>query len=126
MLRAVTGVVPFIAIVELARTLLPAVSGGWIDVGRVWLIVAVAVVALFVSFGAAFASGLVSHLADRRGCSTRCGARRGASATVAVGVVRSSRLGNGAASWWKMTSTRCTSWWPTPSMMSSPRLRCRR
>ncbi|MGO2933112.1 ABC transporter ATP-binding protein [Microbacterium sp.] len=65
-LGAVTGVVPFIAIVELARTLLPAVSGGWIDVGRVWLIVAVAVVALFVSFGAAFASGLVSHLADAR------------------------------------------------------------
>lgn len=61
---AVGGVVPFIAIVELARTLLPALSGGGIDTGRVWTIVTVAVVALFVSFGAAFASGMVGHLAD--------------------------------------------------------------
>ncbi|MGO2111803.1 MAG: ABC transporter ATP-binding protein [Pseudoclavibacter sp.] len=63
-LGAVSGVVPFIAIAELARTLLPSLSGDEIDAGRVWLIVVVAVVALFVSFGAAFASGAVSHFAD--------------------------------------------------------------
>lgn len=63
-LGAVSGVIPFIAIVELARTLLPALSGGGVDAGRVWLVVTVAVVALFMSFGAAFLSGLVSHFAD--------------------------------------------------------------
>lgn len=63
-LGAVSGVIPFVAIVELARTLLPALSGGEIDAGRVWVIVVVAVVALFVSFGAAFLSGMVSHFAD--------------------------------------------------------------
>ncbi|MFJ2544021.1 ABC transporter ATP-binding protein [Microbacterium sp. NPDC087589] len=64
MIGALSGVVPFIAIVELARTLLPALSGGSVDAARVWMIVAVAVVALFVSFGSAFLSGLVSHFAD--------------------------------------------------------------
>ncbi|MDG4765897.1 ABC transporter ATP-binding protein [Solwaraspora sp. WMMD406] len=63
-LGAVSGVIPFVAIVELARALLPALSGGEIDAVRVWIIVAVAVAALFVSFGAAFLSGLVSHFAD--------------------------------------------------------------
>ncbi|MDG4795582.1 ABC transporter ATP-binding protein [Micromonospora sp. WMMD1082] len=63
-LGAVSGVVPFIAIVELARALLPALSGGQVDPERVWVIVLVAVLALFVSFGTAFASGMVSHLAD--------------------------------------------------------------
>lgn len=63
-LGAVSGVIPFIAVVELARTLLPALSGAEIDAARVWAIVAVAVVALFVSFGAAFLSGMVSHFAD--------------------------------------------------------------
>ncbi|MDA2811125.1 ABC transporter ATP-binding protein [Nocardiopsis sp. RSe5-2] len=64
MLGAVSSVVPFIAIVELARALLPALSGGEVDAGRVRLIVVVAVVALFVSFGASFLSGMLSHLAD--------------------------------------------------------------
>lgn len=63
-LGAASGVIPFIAIVELTRTLLPALSGDDIDATRVWVIVAVAVAALFVSFGAAFLSGLVSHFAD--------------------------------------------------------------
>lgn len=63
-LGAISGVVPFVAIVELARTLLPTLSGGAVDAGRVWAIVVVAVVALFVSFGSAFLSGLVSHFAD--------------------------------------------------------------
>ncbi|WP_029150515.1 ABC transporter ATP-binding protein [Microbacterium indicum] len=61
---AVSGVIPFVAIVELARTLLPGLSGAAIDAGRVWVIVGAAVAALFLSFGAAFLSGLVSHLAD--------------------------------------------------------------
>ncbi|MGC3955514.1 MAG: ABC transporter ATP-binding protein [Propionicimonas sp.] len=63
-LGAASSVVPFIAIVELARTLLPGLSGGQIDAGRVWTIVWVAVIALFVSFGSAFASGAVGHFAD--------------------------------------------------------------
>ena len=63
-LGAACSVVPFVAIVELARTLLPALTGAPIDSGRVWTIVIVAIVALFVSFGAAFGSGLVSHFAD--------------------------------------------------------------
>lgn len=61
---AVTGVVPFAAIVELERTLLPGLDGEPIDVARVWWTVVVAVVALFVSLGAAFGTGMVSHLAD--------------------------------------------------------------
>ncbi len=63
-LGAVCGVVPFLAIVELARAFLPALEGAEIDAGRVWSIVTVAVLALFVSVGAAFASGMVSHFAD--------------------------------------------------------------
>jgi ATP-binding cassette subfamily B protein len=63
-LGAVAGVVPFIAVVELARTLLPALDGDDIDHRRAWTIVAVTVVALCAGFAAAFASGLVGHLAD--------------------------------------------------------------
>ena len=63
-LGAASSVVPFIAIVELARTLLPGLAGGPVDAGRVWTIIWVAVVALFVGFGAAFASGAVGHFAD--------------------------------------------------------------
>lgn len=61
-LGAVSSVVPYIAIVELARTLLS--TGTAIDQARVWTIVVVAAVALLMSVGAAFASGMVSHLAD--------------------------------------------------------------
>ncbi|MFY1634996.1 ABC transporter ATP-binding protein [Solwaraspora sp. WMMB335] len=63
-LGAVSSVVPFVAIVELARVLLPALAGGVVDAGRVGVIVVVAVAASLVSFGAAFVSGMVSHLAD--------------------------------------------------------------
>lgn len=66
LLGAVSGVVPFIAIVELARTLLPAIDGGQIDIGRVWMVVIVAVIALFVTVGTAFAAGAVGHFADAR------------------------------------------------------------
>ncbi|WP_314451029.1 ABC transporter ATP-binding protein [uncultured Microbacterium sp.] len=61
---AASGVVPFIAIVELARILLPAASGEPIDEARAWTVVIVAVAALVVAVGCAFLSGLVSHLAD--------------------------------------------------------------
>ncbi|CAM3731794.1 ABC transporter ATP-binding protein [Kibdelosporangium persicum] len=64
LLGAVTAVVPFIAIVELARTLWPALDGGVVDTARAWTIVVVAVAALVVSFAAAATSGVVSHLAD--------------------------------------------------------------
>jgi ATP-binding cassette subfamily B protein len=63
-LGAVTSVLPLIAIVELARTLWPGTLGGPVDAGRAWAIVAVAAAALVVSFVAAGASGMVSHLAD--------------------------------------------------------------
>lgn len=65
-LGATCGVIPFVAVIELARALFPAMSGGVIDAGRVWIIVIIAVVALFVSFGAAFLSGMVSHFADAK------------------------------------------------------------
>lgn len=63
---AASGVVPFIAIVELARTLLPGINGGAVDEGRVWAIVVVAVIALFVNVGTAFGAGAVGHFADAR------------------------------------------------------------
>ncbi|WP_053386203.1 ABC transporter ATP-binding protein [Leucobacter japonicus] len=61
---AVGSVVPYIAIVELARTLMPALDGNSVDAARVWLIVVIAGIALFASFIAAFLSALVSHFAD--------------------------------------------------------------
>lgn len=61
---AVASVVPFIAIAELARTLLLAEPGASIDAGRAWTIVGIAIAALLVSFGAAFFSGVVSHFVD--------------------------------------------------------------
>ena len=63
-LGAASSVVPFIAIVELARVLLPAIDGAPVDPGRVWMIVIIAAIALVVSFGAAFLSGVVGHFAD--------------------------------------------------------------
>ncbi|MFT4227945.1 ABC transporter transmembrane domain-containing protein [Micropruina sp.] len=66
LIGAASSVVPFIAIVELARTLLPAIDGGPVDAGRVWTIVIVAVVALFVSAASAFGAGAVGHFADGR------------------------------------------------------------
>ncbi|KTR93947.1 ABC transporter [Microbacterium testaceum] len=61
---AASSVVPFIAIVELARILLPAASGEPIDEARAWTVVIVAVAALVVAVSCAFLSGLISHLAD--------------------------------------------------------------
>lgn len=64
LIGAVSSVVPFIAIVELARTLLLSLDGEAVDAGRVWAIVLIACGALLVSFAAAFTSGMVSHFAD--------------------------------------------------------------
>ncbi|MFT3968716.1 MAG: ABC transporter ATP-binding protein [Micropruina sp.] len=66
LIGAASSVVPFIAIVELARTLLPAIDGEPIDSRRVWAIVIGAVVALFISAGTVFAAGAVGHFADGR------------------------------------------------------------
>lgn len=63
-LSAVSSVVPFVAMVELARTLLPSSAGGAVDAGRVWAIAAVAAVGLMVYAGAGFAAAVVSHVAD--------------------------------------------------------------
>ncbi|MFT3660241.1 MAG: ABC transporter ATP-binding protein [Gordonia sp. (in: high G+C Gram-positive bacteria)] len=63
---AVASVVPYIAVVELAKALIPSLDGGVVDTGRVWWIVAIAAVALLVSVGAAFGSGMFSHFVDAR------------------------------------------------------------
>lgn len=57
-------VVPFIAIVALSDTLLPAARGEAIDVTRTWGIVVAAGVALVARFGLLWSAGLVSHLVD--------------------------------------------------------------
>lgn len=61
---AASSVMPFLAVLELARAILPALEGAPVNAARVWLSVIVAVVALLVAFGAAFASSMVAHLAD--------------------------------------------------------------
>ncbi|MFY1632859.1 ABC transporter ATP-binding protein [Solwaraspora sp. WMMB335] len=63
-LGAVASIVPFVAIIELARVLLPGLAGEPVDAGRAWAIVWIAVGALVMAFGGAFASGMISHLAD--------------------------------------------------------------
>ncbi|WEG08667.1 ABC transporter ATP-binding protein [Microbacterium horticulturae] len=61
---AASSVIPFIAIVELSRVLLSAIDGAQVDAARVWAIVLVALIAMVVSFGTAFLSGVVGHFAD--------------------------------------------------------------
>ncbi|MDR2565399.1 MAG: ABC transporter ATP-binding protein/permease [Bifidobacteriaceae bacterium] len=63
-LGSASSVVPYVAIVELARTLLPSLGGQAVDRDHAWLVVWVAVGALIVSFACTFGSGFVSHLAD--------------------------------------------------------------
>ena len=60
-LASAAGVVPFIAVVELAETLL---AEGPLDTGRLWAIVWVAVGALFVRFVCMAIALLISHMAD--------------------------------------------------------------
>lgn len=64
LLAGIATVVPFIAVVELARVLLPALSGAPVDGGLAWMVVIVASVSLIVRFALLMAAGLVSHLAD--------------------------------------------------------------
>lgn len=64
LIGAVTSIVPLIAVIELARTLLPSLTGAPVDQQRAWLIVGIAATALVISFATAGASGMVSHLAD--------------------------------------------------------------
>lgn len=61
---AVTSVIPMIGIVELSRTLWPALSGAPVDSGRAWMIVTISAAALVISFVAAGTSASISHLAD--------------------------------------------------------------
>lgn len=64
LLAGLVTVVPFIAVVELARLLLPALGGDPVDAGRAWTIVIVASVSLLLRFGLLMLAGLVSHLVD--------------------------------------------------------------
>lgn len=64
LLAGLVTVVPYIAVVELARVLLPAIEGASIDAGRAWTIVVVASVSLLLRFALLMLAGLVSHLAD--------------------------------------------------------------
>ncbi|GAB3759327.1 ABC transporter ATP-binding protein [Microlunatus parietis] len=61
---AVAGVLPFVAIIELVRTLWPALSGGPVDAGRAWAVVIGGAAALVVGFLAAVGSAMIGHLAD--------------------------------------------------------------
>ncbi|SFN77108.1 ATP-binding cassette, subfamily B [Pseudonocardia ammonioxydans] len=63
---AAATVVPLVAVVELARTLWPALGGQPVDTARVWWIVAIAAIALPLSFAAAWGSIMVGHLTDAR------------------------------------------------------------
>ena len=64
LIGAVTSVIPLIGIVELTKTLWPALSGGSVDSGRAWAIVLISAAALLVSFVTAGSSAGISHLAD--------------------------------------------------------------
>ena len=60
-LSAVAGLLPFVAVAEIAREMLGSDSP---DGGRVWGIAWVAVAALAVRFGLMFAAGGIAHFAD--------------------------------------------------------------
>lgn len=64
LLAGLVTVVPYIAVVELARTLLPALDSTPVDAGRAWAIVAIAATSLLLRFGLLMLVGLVSHLVD--------------------------------------------------------------
>lgn len=63
-ISALATIVPLIAVVELARVLLPAASGQAIDQSRVWVIVWVVIGALLVRAVAQFVSLVITHLTD--------------------------------------------------------------
>lgn len=61
---AIAGVLPFVAIIELVRTLWPGLSGGPVETSRAWAVVIGGAAALVVGFLAAVGSSMISHLAD--------------------------------------------------------------
>ncbi|MCI1747795.1 MAG: ABC transporter ATP-binding protein/permease [Acidipropionibacterium sp.] len=64
LIGAITRIFPLIGIVELARTLWPALSGGPVVAGRAWLVAVLSAVSLVVTFAASSISTEISHLAD--------------------------------------------------------------
>lgn len=61
---SLAGLVPLLAVVELARVVLPALDGGLVDGGRAWMVVWVAAGALFVRLAALMVAAYVTHMAD--------------------------------------------------------------
>lgn len=61
---AAAGVVPFVAIVEIVRALLPVLSDQPVDAGRAWTAVWVAAAALFVRLVSTWSAGMITHFAD--------------------------------------------------------------
>ncbi|MDR0366621.1 MAG: ABC transporter ATP-binding protein/permease [Bifidobacteriaceae bacterium] len=61
---AVTSVVPFVAVAELARAMWPALTGGPINAAGAWRAVIIAGICLLVGFGAIGGAALIGHLAD--------------------------------------------------------------
>jgi len=66
LVEAAMRVVPFIGIVELARSLWPALDGGPVDTTRAWTAVGLALGALVLGVTSGIGAGLMSHLADAR------------------------------------------------------------
>lgn len=63
-LQSVAAVVPLIGVVELSRTMLPALHGAPVDSGHAWMIVGGVVAALLVRAAAQFVALILTHLAD--------------------------------------------------------------
>lgn len=61
---ALASIVPFLSIIELARTLIPGISGQPVESSRAWTIVIIAACALVLGFASSGAAGLVGHLVD--------------------------------------------------------------
>ncbi|MGX7826288.1 ABC transporter ATP-binding protein [Actinokineospora sp. 24-640] len=65
-ISSVAGLVPLLAIAELARVLLPAADGAAVDTERAWAVVMVACGALLVRLVLLLAAAVVTHDADLR------------------------------------------------------------
>lgn len=61
---SLAGLVPLLAIVELARVLLPSLDGAPVDDARAWAVVWIAAAALFVRLATLMTAAYVTHLAD--------------------------------------------------------------
>ena len=89
---AIAGVVPFVAVAELARVLL---AEGPVDAGRAWTIAVLGAAGMVVQFVFMLAAGTLTHLADvdfqldlRRRMATRLGGCRSAGSPYAAGAVK--------------------------------------